>query len=495
MPHRAISTSAVVGALACLTAALCPAFADEAHRFHAANVLGSSIDVSVYGGDAGEAQAAFDAALGFVAELEALLSPYRADSEINRVNRREHEGPVSEALAEVVKRCLGWQEKSLAQFSCRHGSVRRYWVETERQQLRPSRIEVRALARAAMSAELGLDEREQDDGQVEYRVSVAPEIQLDTAGIAKGYIIDEALKFLRTELTDATAIKVDIGGDAVYWGRPPGLAAWSVAVPNPIAALDNGQPIATLELSNKAVAVSGSANRAYRIGRRSYSHIYSTRDGWPLLDAPSAIVIAVTASDADAVATALGAQTPARGIRWVDSLPGIEAMLVGSDGTVVKSQGWQTATTAVPDTATAPVRLEYTIPRLSVARYERPYLAIWVSDERGLLVRNLLLLGESERWARENKAWWRRIGRRDPDLVHGYALPTRRPGTYRLEWDGTDSFGLPVSAGEYTLNIEASREHGGHDFRAVPIAVPFEPGALEFQPLGEIGAVSLSIAE
>ena len=491
------SLTAIV--VAVMFAAIVPAHArgdvgDEAHRFHAENVLGTSIDVTVFGGKAAAAQAVFDTTLQFVGELEALLSAYRPDSEINRVNLREHQGPLSSALADVLQQCLSWQEKSRAQFSCRMGTVRDYWVEAEQKQLPPSRPAVRALARAAQSAEFRLDEREHDLRE-EHRVSIGPDLQLDIAGIAKGYIIDEALRVMRAELPQASAIKLDIGGDALYWGRPPGRAAWTVAVPDPTLAVDNGKPVATLALADQAITVSGNANRARRIGRRSYSHIYNPRDGWPLLDAPSAIVVASNAADADAVATALCAQMPARGIEWIDSLAGIEAMVVAEDGTIVKSRGWRTSTGETTGAAEAALQLEYTIPRLKAAEYERPYLAIWVSDESGRAVRNLLLLGESERWARENKQWWRRIGRRNPDLVHGYALPTRRPGTYRLEWDGTDNLGVAVPDGEYTLNIEAAREHGGHDFRALPIVVPFEGGPMRFNKTGEIGTLSLSIIE
>ena len=48
----------------------------------------------------------------------------------------------------------------------------------------------------------------------------------------------------------------------------------------------------------------------------------------------------------------------------------------------------------------------------------------------------------------------------ETDLVKTMSEPTRKPGEYKLVWDGTDHAGKVVPPGDYTVSIEAAREHG-----------------------------------
>ena len=98
-------------------------------------------------------------------------------------------------------------------------------------------------------------------------------------------------------------------------------------------------------------------------------------------------------------------------------------------------------------------------------------------------------MGTDARFIDENYIWWRRVGRlmggRGVDAV---AKPTRRPGRYSLVWDGRDDKGQPAPQGRYTVHIEASREHGGHAYQTLDVALGAQavnaeaPGADELGP-------------
>ena len=101
-------------------------------------------------------------------------------------------------------------------------------------------------------------------------------------------------------------------------------------------------------------------------------------------------------------------------------------------------------------------------------RTHRPYVAVWVEDKDGKSVRTLSLWVETDRrgprWIPDLRRWWRDA--QSPataaggDLIQTTSSATRNPGKYQVVWDGKNDKGALVDQGEYTLFIEAAREHG-----------------------------------
>nr|WP_241263082.1 DUF2271 domain-containing protein [Parahaliea mediterranea] len=462
------------------------ASAEQAVEFHRDGVLGTSLDLTLYGADRASAEAVFDRLQTEWRRLEAVLSTYRDDSELSRLNRAGGADRVSADLRAVLEHCERWRRRSAGRFSCRMGKVEARWRDAERRQSVPDRIELRALAWNANRAGMRIDG---------VPLQLPGTVAIAADGLAKGYVIDRLAALLRDALP-GVAFKLDIGGDAVYAGAPPGRGGWEVAVADPVATADNGGFVARLRLNSRAIAASGHHSRSRNIGRREFSHILTPRDGWPVVGAPAAVVVAPDAVTADAVATALAAGEMAEGIDWVDGLAEVEALLIDGEGRQLASANWHALLDAAGsgDSAEPVLRLAYTLPEMRVAEFHSPYVAIWISDSGRRAVKNLLLLGETERWARENRRWWRRVGRKDAQLLDGIARPTRQPGHYELVWDGRDDFGRPVAAGDYTLHLEASREAGGSTYRQIPFVLGDGADDMEFAPEGEIGRIHLWIA-
>ena len=96
-------------------------------------------------------------------------------------------------------------------------------------------------------------------------------------------------------------------------------------------------------------------------------------------------------------------------------------------------------------------------------------MAIWVENKEGFPIRNLTLwvsMGGAGpfQWLPDLKRWYRADQARKQvekkDLIFTTARPTRPPGKYKVIWDGKDDHGKPVASGEYTILIDAAREHG-----------------------------------
>lgn len=145
------------------------------------------------------------------------------------------------------------------------------------------------------------------------------------------------------------------------------------------------------------------------------------------------------------------------------------------------------------------VRVE--IPRLRVAEYHNPYVAIWIENEAGNVVANLDawydvdLRGEDgAKWLPDLRLWWRRIGRSLDLPVNGVSGPTQAPGNYNLKFaEGTRPFAR-LAAGSYKLRVEAAREVGGREVVSIPFQWP-PRSTVNASASGtrELGAIRLTI--
>ncbi|MAK59713.1 MAG: hypothetical protein CMK09_01920 [Ponticaulis sp.] len=143
------------------------------------------------------------------------------------------------------------------------------------------------------------------------------------------------------------------------------------------------------------------------------------------------------------------------------------------------------------------------VPRMSVAEYHRPYIAVWISHPDQKVAANLSVWyqleagpeGEGETWLKDMRQWWRRTGRTLDMPVDGVSTATRAPGQYTLTFTSDDPGLKGLKPGEYILHVEASREVGGREL----ISIPFEWSedvSTEISETGEteLGEIRLSLS-
>ena len=456
---------------------------------HYDGVLGTSLDITVYAPDQTNTANAIETAVSEIARLEQLLTTFDEASELMQLNATRTTDSASQALIDVISSCEDWLTQTEGNFSCRLGEVIDFWDLAEETQQVPSRQDLSPIARNASRAELTITPEQN-------QIILGDGIKLDPSGLAKGYIIDRAMAVLRNELPDATGIKLDIGGDASYWGLPPDADGWEVMVANPDSSADNGDFITSISLGSKAVATSGHNSRNRQILMREFSHIITPQSGWPVFSGLYAVVVADDAITADALATTLSALSIAEALLIIEALPEVEALLVDESGAQRSSSGWNeylSEELLLLSNADFKLTLDYSIPSVGDRGYERPYVAIWVSTIDNQAIKNLILFGGEQRWAGSNQRWWRFVGRRSTVERINVTRPTRGPGEYQLVWDGRDDSGTLIQPGDYLLHVEASREHGGHSYRNVRFK--FEEGTqvIEQDRFGEVGAFKVTV--
>jgi thiamine biosynthesis lipoprotein len=470
---------ALFGLLCLLPAAL---HAQDVQRFdqHYEGVLGTTLDLSFYGPDQAAMEKAAAAAVAEIARMDAIFSNYRDDSEVMRLNRERSLSGASPEMMEIMELCARWERITQKRFSCKLGRIIDAWNQAEKTQVLPDRAAMQALATATLDAEPVVDSRAKS-------ITLPEPVELDLSGIATGYIIDHVLALTRKNLRGGTAIKIDIGGDAIYWGRPPLSDGWRVAIANPMTTSDS-DILATLNIDGLAVTESGHANRFRTIGGQQYSHIFVPATGWPVENGIGVATIAPSGVSTEAAAKAMTQQSLQEAADWATAQPELDGMGVDTSGNKAVSDQWKSyVAEEIVDETGSVLSLNYILPSFqSQGSYSRPYVAIWITDQKQILRKNLLLLGDEQRWSRENSRWWRQVGRAYPKLVDGVVRPTRAPGEYRITWDGHDDAGMPLPAGDYVLHVEAARQNGGHDYQTLPFTLGTAK-TMELPSKGEIG--------
>lgn len=149
----------------------------------------------------------------------------------------------------------------------------------------------------------------------------------------------------------------------------------------------------------------------------------------------------------------------------------------------------------------ADLDLKVEIPRLSVAEYHRPYVAIWLERPDNSLAANLavwydvnLRNNEGTKWLKDLRQWWRRTGRELTMPVDGLTSATRAPGRHSLSFAGASKPLADLPPGEYQLVVEAAREVGGRELLRVPLQWPPKE-AINLTAKGEheLGPISVEL--
>ena len=156
----------------------------------------------------------------------------------------------------------------------------------------------------------------------------------------------------------------------------------------------------------------------------------------------------------------------------------------------------------------ADAQLTLELPKMDVAEYHRPYVAVWIEREDRSVAANLAVWyqgkdgkdaksGKAEpgtKWLSDLRQWWRRSGRDQTLPIDGVSGATRPAGQYQLAFSSAKPPLAGLTAGNYKLVVEAAREVGGRELVSVPFAwPPASPQHLAAKGESEIGDVKFDL--
>ncbi len=472
---------------------------------HFENVLGTSMEIKLNAQSDAAADRAETAAMNEIKRLNGILSGYDSTSEFSRWTRTRGEAVrVSPELMEVLKLWDGWRDRSGGALNPAAEAIAHVWKQAESDGRMPKDAAMAAAAKAAGERQWLLDEK---SGSATHLTGTP----LMLNSFTKSYIIDRAAA-AALRVPGVNGVVLNIGGDLAVRGS----GSDAVSVVDPRSDAENADPMAVLNISDRAVATSGNYRRGFEIGGEHYSHIVDPRTGRTAEGVIGATVVAPRAADAGALATAFCVLTPQESRKLAESVSGAEYLLVARDGTRFQSAGWNTlqappvrmvAQAAPQWKAGAPpadsglwnsnyeLTANLEIPQSKGFGARRPYVAVWVEDKDHFPVRTLAVMFDKTRWLSELRAWYRddrlRAMSEGTEILNSVTSATRSPGKYTFKWDGKDNAGKPVKAGKYTVIIEAAREHGGYTLDRREMNFNGEPSEAQLPADVELGAVTL----
>ena len=268
-----------------------------------------------------QVRAAITRALSEMKRLEAVLSEWRDDSEVGKINlNAEQWVPVGPETFSVISRALAEGKASGGAFDITFQAMSDVWKfgsAADATPKVPSKAEIER--RRAL-----VDYRKVELDPAAQAVRLPRNHKIGLGGIAKGYIVDRAVEVLKQ--AGVQAFLVQAGGDLYGAGRKPDGSAWISGIQDPRA--PEGTSFATIELTDHAFSTAGDYARSYVIGKRRYHHIIDPHTGYPATASRSVTVWADDATTADAVDDAVFILGPEAGLKLAEATPGVGVVIV-----------------------------------------------------------------------------------------------------------------------------------------------------------------------
>jgi thiamine biosynthesis lipoprotein len=305
----------------------------------ACQAMATRFELVLQGDDPVALRAAGEEALAEIERLEDQLSLYRPASEISLLNSQAKSQPVrvSPSLFALLQNAAVLHQASAGAFDITVAPLVRCWGFMGGTGRWPA-AETLAEARGQVGMQyVQFDER---NSTVQF---THPGVMLDLGAIGKGYAVEQAVHLLRE--SGVRSALLHGGTSTVYgMGHPADAPAWQVAVSQPQSA-QNPQPLplACVALKDQALSVSDISGRCFRVDGKVFGHIIDPRTGEPVSGNLLAAVVLPSATETDALSTALITLGPAGLDRLNCFRPNWQALIAHESAgrVVVQSQGTQ----------------------------------------------------------------------------------------------------------------------------------------------------------
>lgn len=290
-----------------------------------AAALGTSVTIQVLHDDENEANEALDAAFAEIEQVEAMMSIYRPDSELRRLNRAGVLSRPHPYLLDVLQHAQATAQATDGAFDI---TVQPLWNLYDQARQRGELPRDEAIAQALKL----VDWRKVEVRREQIRLQ-QPGMQMTLNGIAQGYAADRARAALKEHGIEHALIDA---GEIAPLGRKEQAAPWQAGIQHP--RVDDAY-IALAQLDGRCLATSGDYATKFTVDRK-YNHIFDPRLGSSPQELASVSIAAPTAMAADALSTACFVLGPQRAQEVLSQFRDVDALFVLKNGRVLTTNGF-----------------------------------------------------------------------------------------------------------------------------------------------------------
>ena len=283
-------------------------------------IMGTVYEIAVYDDQPLRASQAIDKAFAEIVRLDAVMSNFKPESDLSRLNRdaHYHAEKVPADLYRVIEESVRYSQVSGGKFDITVGPLVDLWKAALRGERVPTEEDQQKLRGCVGYEKIELIPPD----RVEFR---SPCMRIDLGSIGKGYAVDRAVEILRANgIVNAL---VDAGQSTIYgMGAPPEKGAWEVHLRDPSNHIDP-----QVMLSENSVSTS-EQTPASLVGIETAGHIIDPDNGKPLKTEYALSIVAKTGTASDALSTTLLLVGPAKGRAIVKSLADAAAIWISAQG-------------------------------------------------------------------------------------------------------------------------------------------------------------------
>jgi FAD:protein FMN transferase len=290
-------------------------------------IMGTRIYVELWHPDSSKAQAATEAVIAEMRHVDALMSHYKPESQLSKINAHAADYPVvvDQELYDLIKKSLEFSRLTDGAFDITYASVG--YLYNYKTHIKPSEAAIK-------SALPGVDWHHLLIDDSKHSVKFARKgMRIDLGGIAKGYAVDRSIDIVKSFGVEHALVTA--GGDSRIigdrFGRP-----WIVGIRDP----DDAHKVVTrIPLIDTAMSTSGDYERFFDLDGVRYHHIIDPRSGHSASKVRSATILGPTAIQTDGLSKTAFVLGPEKALELLKRIPDIDAVFVTPDGHLLYSKG------------------------------------------------------------------------------------------------------------------------------------------------------------
>jgi FAD:protein FMN transferase len=290
-------------------------------------VMGTIFEVAAYDQSPERAARAIESAFQEIVRLDNLLSNYKPDSALSKLNSSAHfhAEKVPPDLYRVIEQAVQFSRLSEGKFDISIAPLVDLWKAALRGDGTPSQAQQEEVRSC-----VGYDKIElTPPDRISFR-SVC--MRLDLGAIGKGYAVDRAGEILRS-MGIHDALLVAGGSTILGMGTPPNRTGWLVNLRDPSNKVDP-----KIILKNESVSTSEQTTPSL-LGNDSAGHIIDPETGLPLKTIFAVSAVSTTATTSDALSTTLLLVGPAKGKALIHGMVDVSAVWISQDAQVETGNG------------------------------------------------------------------------------------------------------------------------------------------------------------
>jgi len=289
--------------------------------------MGTAVNVELWHDDPVAGKVLIRSVMDEMHRIDELMSTYKSDSSLSRVNTGAAKGPVEvgEELFGLIGYALEYSDITRGAFDITYASAGQYY--DYRTGKKPDSKQLAEALPAINYHHVKLDAAR---STVQF---LQAGVRIDLGGIAKGYAVDRGIAILQAAGVENALVSA--GGDTRvigrHWDHP-----WMIGIRDP----RNHDGIVTrIPLEDTAISTSGDYERYFEKNGIRYHHILDPATGESPHGIHSSSIIGNRAIDTDALSTSVFVMGVEEGLALINSLPDTEAIIIDNQGSMHYSNG------------------------------------------------------------------------------------------------------------------------------------------------------------